>query len=134
MEQICVVCNADSMVEQAKKYQEYMKQIPVPPTRGSGSDVVFITWEGLAKSMKELYGQPLHYLTHFLVKQWDQSRIGNEDEDTPMDNIINPFKAEATIWDVEEVHRRCTSHVHLASLWLCDPGYHAFVDEVIPPS
>ncbi|KAL4621132.1 hypothetical protein ACB092_06G205700 [Castanea dentata] len=120
-----------SVIEQAKKYQEHMKQIPIPPTHGS--DVVFITWQGLARSMMEFYGQPLHYLTHVLVKQWDESRIGAEDKDKPIINIINPIKAETIIWGMEEVHRRCTSHVHLTSLWLCDPGYHAFVDDVIPP-
>ncbi|KAM4094000.1 hypothetical protein ACB094_06G161600 [Castanea mollissima] len=123
----------NSVIEQAKKYQEHMKQIPIPPTHGS--DVVFITWQGLARSMMEFYGQPLHYLTHVLVKQWDESRIGaeDEDEDKPIINIINPIKAETIIWGMEEVHRRRTSHVHLTSLWLCDPGYHAFVDDVIPP-
>lgn len=126
-----VVRNADSVIEQAKKYQEHMKQIPIPPTHGS--DVVFITWQGLARSMMEFYGQPLHYLTHVLVKQWDESRIGAEDEDKPIINIINPIKAETIIWGMEEVHRRCTSYVHLTSLWLCDPGYHAFVDDGIPP-
>jgi hypothetical protein len=126
------------MVEHAKRYQEYMKQIPIPTTaRGSTSDNddhLFITWQGLVKSMKQLYGQPLHYLTHVLVKQWDQSRIGAEEEDKPVDNIIHRNKAEAIVWDVEEIHRRCTSHLHLAKLWLQDPDYHAFVDEVIPPS
>ena len=117
-----------------------MKQIPIPKTRGSWSDIdndddLFITWEGLVKSMKQLYGQPLHYLTHVLVKQWDRSRIGADEGNKPVDNIIHRNKAEGIVWDVEEVHRRCTSHLHLAKLWLQDPDYHAFVDDdVIPPS
>ncbi|PRQ59162.1 putative protein RDM1 [Rosa chinensis] len=117
------------VVKVAEEYQEHMKKIPIPMIRRS--DAMFITWHSLANSMKQFYGQPLHYLTHVLVKQWDQSRIGNVDEEKPMDNIIHSRKAESTIWGVEEVHRRCTSHIHLAKLWLSDPDYSAVVGDVI---
>jgi hypothetical protein len=111
-------------------YQEYMKQIPIPIHRGSV--IPFTTWMGLGKSIKQLYGQPLHYLTNNLLKQWDQMRIGSEDEQRPLDTIIHPCKAEATIWLAEEVHRTTSSHLHLAKLWLFDPMHHAFVDSIFP--
>lgn len=120
------------VVKLAEDYQEHMKKIPIPTIRRS--DAMFITWHSLANSMKQFYGQPLHYLTYVLVKQWDQSRIGTVDEEKPMDTIIHPSKAESTIWDVEEVHRRCTSHIHLAKLWVSDPEYSAVVGDVIPSS
>ncbi|ONI24348.1 hypothetical protein PRUPE_2G235500 [Prunus persica] len=116
----------------AKHYQEQMKHIPIPKNRRK--DAVFVTWWALANSMKQFYGQPLHYMTQVLVKQWDESRIGSVEEEKPMDNIIHPRRAESTIWDVEQVHRQCTSHIHLAKLWLSDPDYYSFVDEVIPSS
>ncbi|KAB2634388.1 hypothetical protein D8674_040187 [Pyrus ussuriensis x Pyrus communis] len=31
-------------------------------------DAIFVSWLALANSMKQFYGQPLHYLTHVLVK------------------------------------------------------------------
>lgn len=111
-----------------------MKQIPIPEGRQTRTEILFITWDGLARSMKQVYGQPLHYLTHVLAKQWDESRIGTEDEDKPMDNLIHPAKAESIIWDVEEIHRLCTSYSHLANLWVSDPDFHTFVDQAIPPS
>ncbi|KAF3433706.1 hypothetical protein FNV43_RR24809 [Rhamnella rubrinervis] len=112
-----------------------MKQIPIPKTRRSTKDIVFITWNALTSSMKQVYGQPLHYLTRLLAKQWDRSRNGADDEEKPMEDIIPPGRAESIIWDVEEIHRLCTSYSYLAELWVSDPDYHAFVDEVIiPPS
>jgi len=120
----------DALIRRAEMYQEYMKQIPIPIHRGSV--IPFTTWMGLGKSIKQLYGQPLHYLTNNLLKQWDQMRIGSEDEHRPLDTIIHPCKAEATIWLTEEVHRRTSSHLHLAKLWLFDPMHHAFVDSIFP--
>ncbi|GLT54351.1 hypothetical protein SLA2020_275540 [Shorea laevis] len=113
----------DALIRRAEMYQEYMKQIPIPIHRGSV--IPFTTWMGLGKSIKQLYGQPLHYLTNNLLKQWDQMRIGSEDEHRPLDTIIHPCKAEATIWLTEEVHRSTSSHLHLAKLWLFDPMHHA---------
>lgn len=111
-------------------YQLYMKQIPIPAERGSL--VPCSSWTELGKSLKVLYQQPLHYLTNILLKQWDQERMGTEDEDQPLDAIIHPAKAEAAIWLVEEVHRLTSSHQHLAQLWLLDPLYQAHVDSVVP--
>lgn len=111
-------------------YQEYMKQIPIPARRGSL--IPFSTWMGLGKSLKQLYGQPLHYLTNVQLKQWDQMRINSENEWKPLDTIIHPSKAEANIWLIEEVHRQTSSHHHLAKLWLSDPMHHAFVDSIFP--
>jgi len=82
--------------------------------------------------MKQLYGQPLHYLTNIQLKQWDQMRIGSEDEYKPLDIIIHPHKAEATIWIIEEIHRQTTSHFHIASLWKVDSVYSGFVDPIFP--
>lgn len=124
-----VICE-DALMRRAKMYQEYMKEIPVPTIRGSL--IPFTSWTGLAKSIKQLYGQPLHYLTNVRIKQWDQMRVGADDEDTPLDSVIHPRKAEATIWLTEEVHRLTSSHLHLSKLWLADPMHYAFIDPVFP--
>lgn len=121
---------AGALIRKAEMYQEYMKQIPVPAHRGSV--IPFTSWLGLAKSVKQLYGQPLHYLTNILLKQWDLSRVGSEDERQPLDTIIHPAKAEALIWVTEEVHRLTSSPHHLAKLWASDPTYHAYVDPIFP--
>ncbi|KAH7855577.1 hypothetical protein Vadar_026426 [Vaccinium darrowii] len=92
----------------AQMYQDYMKQIPIPTLRGSV--IPYDSWVGLGNSLKKLYGQPLHYLTNILLKQWDKARIGCEDEDKPLDILIHPCKAEASIWLIEEVHWLTTSH------------------------
>lgn len=120
----------DALIRRAEMYQDYMKQIPIPSHRGSL--IPFTSWMGLGRSIKQLYGQPLHYLTNILLKQWDQLRIGSEDEYKPLDNIIHPCKAEATIWLIEEIHRQTSSHFHIASLWQVDPMFHGFVDSIFP--
>ncbi|KAI4323329.1 hypothetical protein L6164_022944 [Bauhinia variegata] len=120
----------DVLIRRAEMYQEYMKQIPVPTLRGSV--IPFTSWMGLGRSIKELYGQPLHYLTNVLLKQWDQSRMGSEDEYKPLDDIIHPCKAETSIWLIEEVHRQTSSPYHIAKLWQMDPMHHAFIDPVFP--
>ncbi|KAK9288097.1 hypothetical protein L1049_016544 [Liquidambar formosana] len=118
------------VIRRAEMYQEYMKQIPIPSHHGSV--IPFTSWMGLSKSIKQFYGQPLHYLTNILLKQWDQLRVGAEDEYRPLDTIIHPSKAEATIWLIEEVHRCTTSPHHIAKLWLSDPMHHGFVDPIFP--
>ncbi|KAL4386018.1 hypothetical protein GQ457_09G020170 [Hibiscus cannabinus] len=120
----------DLLIRKAEIYQEYMKQLPIPTCRGS--IIPFTTWMGLGRSIKQLYEQPLHYLTNILLKQWDQLRIGSEDEHRPLDIVVHPCKAEATIWLVEELHRRTSSHHHIAKLWLSDPMCHAFIDSIFP--
>ncbi|GAB4851052.1 hypothetical protein Ancab_030350 [Ancistrocladus abbreviatus] len=114
-----ILTSEGALVRRASMYQEYMKQLPVPTLRGSL--IPCNSWMGLAKSIKELYGQPLHYLTNKLLKQWDQARLEAEDHHKPLDNIIHPVKAEANIWLIEEVHRLTASHDHIARLWLQDP-------------
>ena len=121
---------ADVLIRRANMYQNYMKQIPIPNLRGSL--IPFTSWMGLGRSIKQLYGQPLHYLTNILLKLWDQLRIGSEDEYKPLDYIIHPWKAEASIWLIEEVHRKTSSHLHIAKLWQSDPMHHAFVDSIFP--
>jgi len=111
-------------------YQQYMKHIPVPAY--CDSVIPFTSWLGLAGSLKQLYEQPLHYLTNVLLKRWDQQRIGSDDEHRRLDAIIHPVRAETLIWATEEVHRLTTSGQHLASLWASDPMYHAYVDPVFP--
>lgn len=120
----------DALTRRAAMYQDYMKHIPIPSSRGSL--IPFTSWMGLGRSIKQLYGQPLHYLTNILLKQWDQLRIGSEDEYTPLDDIIHPRKAESTIWLMEEIHRQTSSHFHIADLWKKDPMYHGFVDSIFP--
>ncbi|OIW11157.1 hypothetical protein TanjilG_22964 [Lupinus angustifolius] len=124
------ITSQDVLIRRAEMYQDHMKQIPIPTHRGSV--IPFNSWMGLGRSIKQLYGQPLHYLTNILLNQWDQLRIGTDDEYTPLDNIIHPCKAEATIWLMEEVHRQTSSHVQIAELWKEDPMYNAFVDSVFP--
>ncbi|KAL6971587.1 Protein rdm1 [Sarracenia purpurea var. burkii] len=118
------------ITKRAAMYQDYMKQIQIPTRRGSV--IPFTSWTGLSRSIKQLYGQPLHYLTNILINRWDKMRIGSEDEDIPLDTIIHPCKAEASIWLIEEVHRITTSHHHLAKLWLSDPMPYAFIDPIFP--
>ena len=107
-----------------------MKKVSIPCQRGSV--IPCNSWMGLAKSIKELYGQPLHYLTNILLKQWDQARFETGEEFQPLDTIIHSVKAEATIWFIEEVHRRTASYHQISKLWLRDPMYRAFVDPIFP--
>ncbi|XLT58341.1 hypothetical protein HN873_050945 [Arachis hypogaea] len=120
----------DILIRRAEIYQEYMKQIPIPSQRGSV--IPFNSWMGLGKSIKQLYGQPLHYLTNVILKQWDQLRLNSKDEYKPLDNLIHPTKAEATIWLMEEVHRQTSSHFQIAELWKLDPMYNCSVDAIFP--
>ncbi|OMO96847.1 Protein RDM1 [Corchorus olitorius] len=124
----------NEVIKEAEKYQEYMKLLSVPVTVESPSKLPFITWQDLAKSIKQKYGQPLHYLTHNLLKQWDESRANNKNEinNNPIGNVIDPLKAEATLWVVEEFNRQFASHHYIAKLWICDPKYHDFVDSMNP--
>ncbi|XP_074268468.1 protein RDM1-like [Silene latifolia] len=119
-----------SILRRAKMYQEYMNKVPIPNNRGSV--ILCNSWTGLAKSLKELYGQPLHYLTNVLLKQWDQARFETGDDYQPLDTVVHPLKAESTIWLIEEVHRRTASHHQLSKLWMQDPVYHAFIDPLFP--
>ncbi|XP_057450241.1 protein RDM1-like [Lotus japonicus] len=124
------IMSHDVLIKRAGMYQDYMKQIPIPSHRGSV--IPFTSWMGLGRSLKQLYGQPLHYLTNVLLKQWDQRRIGSADELTPLDDIIHPCKAEAMVWLAEEVHRKTSSHFQIADLWMLDPKYNAFLDSIFP--
>lgn len=119
-----------TIIRRAKMYQEYMSKVPIPSHRGS--IIPCNSWMGLAKSLKELYGQPLHYLTNIQLKQWDQARFESGDESQPLDTVVHPLKAETTIWLIEEVHRLTASYHHLARLWARDPMHHAFVDPIFP--
>ncbi|WVZ79320.1 hypothetical protein U9M48_026914, partial [Paspalum notatum var. saurae] len=102
-----------ALIRRAEMYQQYMKHIPVPAC--SDSVIPFTSWLGLARSLKQLYEQPLHYLTNVLLKRWDQQRIGSGDEHRRLDAIIHPVRAETLIWATEEVHRLTTSGQHLAT-------------------
>lgn len=119
-----------SLFRKAKMYQEYMKKVAIPPQRGS--IIPCNSWMGLGKSIKALYGQPLHYLTNILLKKWDQARFETGEEFQPLDTVIHPLKAETTIWLIEEVHRRTASYHQLAKLWLADPMHRAFIDPIFP--
>ncbi|GMH28492.1 hypothetical protein Nepgr_030335 [Nepenthes gracilis] len=118
-----VIISEEGLVRRARMYQEYMKQIPIPSQRGSV--IPCNSWMGLAKSIKQLYGQPLHYLTNKLLREWDRARFETDDQHRPLDSIFHPVKAEANIWLIEEVHRLTASHDHIAKLWLHDERYHA---------
>ncbi|KAK2371844.1 protein RDM1 [Trifolium repens] len=121
----------DVLIRRAAMYQDYMEQIPIPSNRRS--IIPFTSWIELGKSIKKLYEQPLHYLTNIMLKQWDQMRIGSEDEYKRLDDIIHPCKAENTIWLMEEIHRQSISHLHLADLWKKDPMHNGFIDSIFPP-
>ncbi|KAK4425646.1 protein RDM1 [Sesamum alatum] len=118
------------LFRRAKSYQEYMKLIPIPTKRRTL--IPYTSWTGLGSSIKKIYEQPLHYLTNIHLKRLDQERLGAEDEDVPLDTIIHPAKAEASIWLIEEVHRCTSSPHHLAQVWTADPMYHAFIDSIFP--
>ncbi|XBI02091.1 protein RDM1-like isoform X2 [Triticum dicoccoides] len=120
-----------ALIRRAEMYQEYMKHIPIPDH--CSSLIPSTSWLGLGRSVKQLYEQPLHYLTNILLRQWDQQRVGNDNEHQPLDAIIHPMKAQALIWATEEVHRLTTSSDHLEKLWAKDPMYHAYIDPVFPP-
>jgi hypothetical protein len=122
---------ADVLIRRAAMYQDYMEQIPIPSNRRS--IIPFTSWMELGKSIKKLYEQPLHYLTNIMLKQWDQMRIGSDDEYKRLDDIIHPCKAENTIWLMEEIHRQSISHLHLAELWQKDPMHNGFIDSIFPP-
>ncbi|XP_071690292.1 protein RDM1-like [Rutidosis leptorrhynchoides] len=124
------VVTEEFLIKTAKMYQDYMKQIPIPVQRGSV--ISFTSWSGLAKSMKQMYQQPLHYLTNVRVKEWDQMRSDADINGEPLDTVIHPCKAESNIWLMEEVHRLTTSHQFLAKLWLANPMYNASIDTVSP--
>ncbi|KAI9085655.1 hypothetical protein K1719_032498 [Acacia pycnantha] len=124
---------AEAILEKAKEYQKIMKKTAIP--RARLSNLVVVNWKGLAKTLEKSYGQPMHYMTHMLCRQWDKARFGGEDSEKALDSIMSAEKAEALMWEVESVHRLTTSHVHLASLWLSDPHFQVFVNQVIvPPS
>ncbi|KAK2651668.1 hypothetical protein Ddye_011524, partial [Dipteronia dyeriana] len=106
-------------MEIAKQYQEKMEKIRIPPAHEA--PIPFATWKELKKSMSQKYGQPLRYATHRILEDWDKSRVGTEEDNKPMDTIIPSNKAEAIIWGIEEIHRRCHSHLRLAKLWLSHP-------------
>ncbi|KAF8114681.1 hypothetical protein N665_0034s0022 [Sinapis alba] len=125
-----VVEDEVSLLIRAEMYQGYMKELPLPTSRGSL--IPFTSWVGLSMSIKELYGQPLHYLTNVLLQRWDQARLGTDSEYQSLDLIIHPSKAEATIWLVEEIHRLTSSHLQIAQLWGSDPMYHLLIDPIIP--
>lgn len=113
------------MRRKAAKYQESMKQMEVPSGDARATASSFINWQGLAKWMIETYKQPLHYLTHKLLKQWDEPKV-----EKTLDSIIDPTKAQDTIWVVEEYNRKCSSHLYLAKLWLSDPMHPHFLNSI----
>uniref|UniRef100_A0A3Q7I6B6 Uncharacterized protein n=1 Tax=Solanum lycopersicum TaxID=4081 RepID=A0A3Q7I6B6_SOLLC len=95
-------------------YQEYQQMIPIPTRKASL--IPCNSWIGLAASIKGLYGQLLHYPTNLSIKKCDSLRIGASDEDVPLDTLIDPAKAEASIWLIEEMHRKTTSPHFIARL------------------
>ncbi|XP_015087360.1 protein RDM1-like [Solanum pennellii] len=118
------------ILRKAKMYQEYMQIVPIPARKASV--IPFNSWIGLATSIKGLYGQPLHYLTNLSIKKWDSLRTGASDEEVPLDILIDPAKAEAGIWLIEEMHRKTTSPYFIARLWHADPMYHANICAILP--
>ncbi|XP_075487140.1 protein RDM1 isoform X2 [Primulina tabacum] len=118
------------LFRRATSYQEYMNLIPIPTERGTA--IPYASWMGLGNSIKQIYGQPLHYLTNLYLKQLDREGIGADDKNVPLDMIIHPCKAEASIWINEQIHRRTASPCHLAKLWETDPRHHVLIDAIFP--
>lgn len=122
-----VVTTIENVVlRDAEMYQDYMMHLAIPTQRGA--IVPFSSWRGFGSSMKEIYKQPLHYLTNVCLKQLDQNRIGADDADKRLDTIIHPAKAEVFLWMTEEIHRLTTTPHQLATLWLNNPTYKVFID------
>ncbi|KAG5580657.1 hypothetical protein H5410_051284 [Solanum commersonii] len=111
-------------------FQVIFLKFPLRTQRGFV--IRFTSWVGFAASMKEFYGQPLHYLTNVQMKKFDQMRLGADNEDVPLDTVINPSIAEATIWIIEEVHMCTSSHHYITRIWLVDPMYPRHVDANFP--
>ncbi|EPS63778.1 hypothetical protein M569_11007, partial [Genlisea aurea] len=118
------------LFRRAKSYQDYMSLIPIPMERGTLLPCQ--TWWDLGNSLKKMYGQPLHYLTNVHLNYLDRHRIGSKDEHVPLYMTLHPAKAEASLWIIEEAHRKTTSPHHLLKLWQADSGYHRFIDPVFP--
>ncbi|KAK2651665.1 hypothetical protein Ddye_011521 [Dipteronia dyeriana] len=112
----------DPVIKIAKQYQEKMEKIPIPSAHDQ-APIPFTTWQELENSMSQIYGQPLHYATHRILEDWESLRVS--------DSISPPKNVVAVIWGIEDIHRRCISHLELAMLWLSDPTYHAIVDPII---
>ncbi|KAG0485536.1 hypothetical protein HPP92_009615 [Vanilla planifolia] len=120
------IISEGTLLRMAGMYQDYMKSIPIPTF--SGSVIPFVSWQGLASSLKQLYGQPLHYLTNLLLKQWDRERLGSETEHQSLDSIVHCVKAQTLVWLTEEIHRLTASPRRLAELWAANPMYHSYID------
>lgn len=120
------------VLRSAEMYQDYMMHLAIPTQRGA--IVPFSRWTGFGKAMKEIYKQPLHYLTNVYLKQLDQNQIGSDDADKRLDTIIHPAKAEVSLWMTEEIHRLTTSPRQLVTLWLNNPMYKVFIDPYAPLS
>ncbi|GER34273.1 RNA-DIRECTED DNA METHYLATION 1 [Striga asiatica] len=118
------------LLRRAESYQEYMKLIPIPTERGTV--IPFTSWTGLGSSIKQIYGQPLHYLTNLHLSRMDHERLGAEDTGVPLYMTIHPCKAEASIWIIEEAHRLTSSPHHLVRLWEADTYYHVYIDDIFP--
>lgn len=116
----------------AQAYQDYMMQLPIPTKRGA--IIPFTSWSGFGDSTKQLYNQPLHYLTNVYLKQLDRNMIGADDANKRLDTIIHPAKAEVFLWMTEQTHRLTTSPHQLATLWQNNPMYKADIDACAPPS
>ena len=116
----------------AQAYQDYMMQLPIPTKRGA--IIPFTSWSGFGDSTKQLYNQPLHYLTNVYLKQLDRNMIGADDANKRLDTIIHPAKAEVFLWMTEQTHRLTTSPHQLATLWQKDPMYKADIDACAPLS
>ncbi|GMI87131.1 DEFECTIVE IN MERISTEM SILENCING 7, RNA-DIRECTED DNA METHYLATION 1 [Hibiscus trionum] len=105
--------------------------IPKPVPISVSPEPSLVTWQRLGESMRQKYEQPLHYLTQILLKQWDESRGNNEVMlRQPIGNVIDPSKAEASVWVIEQFNRQFASHHYIAKLWISDPKYRYFVDDL----
>ncbi|KAK4486782.1 hypothetical protein RD792_006634 [Penstemon davidsonii] len=124
------LCDEVWLYRKAESYQEHMKLLPIP--KGSKTVITCNSWMELGNSMKNIYEQPLHYLTNIHLKRLDQARFGCGDQFVPLDRIIHPVKAEMSVWLIEEVHRLTTSPLQLHNYWAADPMYRSHIDAIYP--
>ncbi|KAL8537510.1 hypothetical protein ACS0TY_012584 [Phlomoides rotata] len=55
--------------------------------------LIYLLKVRMESSIRQLYNQPLHYLTNVQLKKMDQEKLGAEDEDVWLDTTIHPTKA-----------------------------------------
>ncbi|TYH51573.1 hypothetical protein ES332_D10G285200v1 [Gossypium tomentosum] len=48
----------------------------------------------------------------------------------PISNVIDPRTTKATVRVIENFNKQFVSHHYISKIWLSDPNYHYFVDDL----